>query len=230
MRVAQEARLCLRGARASRGGRRACAPPRRRRPPQQWWTAEATARRPSRGGRLARCSAHRCAQGAGFPSPLCPVQLLIAERVDVGLADDERAVALARGAVPGRLRASGCEPRVATVFDLESRDRAGFVAVHEDRVAAPIHPPRPREARNSTEVAVAQAAARAAGRRTTQQRAAHCRRLPHRAPIRGGGLRGDQTGVGRRSRRPAPPPQLLVDQSEGCPALLRRWTKSMIVP
>jgi hypothetical protein len=74
------------------------------------------------------------------------VELVVAERVDGALGDDERSIVPTRDALPGRLGSSSREPRKADVLGLEAGDGAGVVAVHEERVATRVVGPRAREA------------------------------------------------------------------------------------
>src|ERR1019366_5888954 len=88
------------------------------------------------------------AGGAQVPGGLAAVgvELMVAERVDGALGDDERSIVPTHDALPDRLGASGREAREADVLDFEAGDRARIIAVDEERVATRVVGPCAREA------------------------------------------------------------------------------------
>ncbi len=70
------------------------------------------------------------------PASLLRMELVMAERVDGALGDDERAIVRPGRTLPGRLAPPGREAGEAVVFDLEARDDVRVVRVHKQHVLA----------------------------------------------------------------------------------------------
>jgi hypothetical protein len=89
------------------------------------------------------------ARGAQIPAAVrsLAVELMVAERIDGALGDDDEVVVGIDTALPRGLGAPRSKPCEAAVFDLESGELAAVVAMGEEDIAARVLPPGARKAR-----------------------------------------------------------------------------------
>ena len=138
------------------------------------------------------------------------VELVVAERVDGALGDNERSIVPTHDALPGRLGASGREPREANVLDFEAGDRARIIAVDEERVATRVVGPCAREAEIPQGLPAKASRMEVGARRGEACRLEHLRR---RCPVSRWPRRRLRV-VGQRPLGAEPLPQLLANGAE----------------